>query len=61
MTVFAEPSRTLCGKRAETAYAVCVKDAHHEGECNRYPYLEVLQKLSWTFTPCRWLHPVGAP
>jgi hypothetical protein len=60
MTVFAEPSVTLCGRRAETAYAVCVREAYHDGDCNRYPFLEVVQRLNWTFTPCRWRFSVRA-
>jgi hypothetical protein len=58
MTVFAEPSVMLCGRRAEDAYAVCVKEAYHDGECNRYPYVDVVQQLAWTFTPCKWRFPV---
>lgn len=56
MTIFAEPTVTLCGEKAENKYAICCVDVtQHEGRPHEFiDANEVYRRLEHTFTPCRW-------
>jgi hypothetical protein len=58
MSVFAEPSVTLCGHVEPHLYAVCCARAGDEREhANGHvmvEYVEVAQRPNSTFTPCEW-------
>lgn len=56
MTIFAEPSVTLCGEKSEMCYAICCLDVRcHEGRAHEFiDANEVFRRLSHTLTPCKW-------
>ena len=59
MTIFAEPSVTLCGARHPTCHAICVREHPHEEQAHEYEdVLAVHQHISSTFTPCKWARPM---
>lgn len=60
MTIFAEPSVTLCGERAVNHDAVCCVDVTvHADKAHVFIAMtEVERRLSHTFTPCKWAKPV---
>ena len=56
MSIFAEPSETLCGEQAVDRDAVCVGRAGHAPAAHIWNDVLVVDRyMRCTFTPCRWV------